>query len=64
MNYNNETTIVDLHNQVKDKLQKALAESQYYLDDIFEDFTVEELALIAAKVNHRLNLKLNSDFKF
>ena len=60
MTNNNEGNINQLHQRVREKLRKSLHETTDGLDEILEDLTVEELALISAKVNHQINLKLNS----
>ncbi len=64
MTNNNEGNINQLHERVREKLRNSLHETTDGLDEIFEDLTVEELAFIAAKVNHQINLKLNSGNQF
>ena len=61
---NKEIKLLKLHEGVRDKLAAAIADSAYYLDDVFNDLSNEELALLAAKVNNKLNRRLNSEFDF
>ena len=64
MTNNNEGNINQRKERVREKLRKSLHETNDYLDEILEDLTVEELALMSAKVNHQINLKLNSGNQF
>ena len=50
---NKDIKLLKLHEGVKDKLAAAITDSQYYLDDVFDDLSNEELALLAAKANNR-----------
>ena len=64
MSDHNDPNLNQLKKRVRKKLHQSLNETEGCLDEIFEDLTVEELAFIAAKVNHQINLKLNSGNQF
>ena len=61
---NKEIKWLKLHEGIRDKLAAAIADSPYSIDDVFDDLSNEELALLAAKVNNKLNRRLNSEFDF
>lgn len=61
---NKEIKLLKLHEGIRNKLSEAISDSQYYLDDVFDDLSNEELALLAAKVNNKLNRRINSEFDF
>ena len=61
---NKEIKLLKLQEGIRDKLAAVIADSPYSIDDIFSDLSNEELALIAAKVNSKLNHRLNSEFDF
>ena len=61
---NKEIKLLQLQEGVKDKLALAIADSPHSIDDILSDLSNEELALVAAKVNSKLNRRLNSEFDF
>ena len=61
---NKEIKLLKLHEAVRYKLAAAISDSEYYLDDVFDDLSNEELALLAAKVNNKLNRRINPTFDF
>jgi len=61
---NKEIKLLQLQESVKDKLAAAITDSPHSIDDILSDLSNEELALVAAKVNSKLNCRLNSELDF
>ena len=59
-----EIKLLQLQESVKDKLAAAITDSPHSIDDILSDLSNEELALVAAKVNSKLNCRLNSELDF
>jgi len=61
---NTKLKLLNLHEGVRDKLTATIADSSYCIDNVLDDLSNEELALLAAKVNNKLNRRLNSEFDF
>ena len=59
---NTKPKLLNLHEGVKDKLAASIADSSYCIDSVLDDLDNQELALLAAKVNNKLNRRLNSEF--
>ncbi len=59
---NTKLKLLNLHEGVRDKLAASIADSSYCIDSVLDDLDNQELALLAAKVNNKLNRRLNSEF--
>lgn len=61
---NTKLKLLNLHEGVKEKLVTNIADASYCIDGVLDDLDNQELALLAAKVNNKLNRRLNSEFDF